>query len=214
MVDTCHGTSAYSHAFIKRSMTVYFNQDSIIILPAVSKDSILLIGWGAIDKAYPTFRMGFKALYDSVGPYLLQKVHPDAAAGIDSRRYALVFTNYVDEQAVESHLQAITNLSYIWEKPQIPTRFVRMSSPLFSTCRIQAVYPNPATTTLNVVLNGLWTGSRPNLELLDLLGRSILSISPTYDENTLHLNVQEMSSGDYLLRFGKSTMHVLILKGD
>ncbi|MDP4289440.1 MAG: hypothetical protein Q8922_16115, partial [Bacteroidota bacterium] len=96
LVDTCLTLPGSSHAvfWVKGRYEIFFDSNAIP-LGYGAPDSDLEVEWQAIDTAFPLIRNGFKAIYDSIGPFSLKKRDPSDTGDIGSHGFYLIFQNYV-----------------------------------------------------------------------------------------------------------------------
>jgi hypothetical protein len=76
------------------------------------------------------------------------------------------------------------------------------------------VYPNPATSFVNIKVDGLSSGSL-NLEIIDIHGRLRASYQGFTSEDIVTINTNNLNSGIYMLRFyteGRTVKTVRLIK--
>ncbi len=64
------------------------------------------------------------------------------------------------------------------------------------------IYPNPANTILNVSLPGNFNPEKTKLDLMDITGRTILTLKPK--SNDSHLDISNLNRGIYLLKISNN----------
>jgi hypothetical protein len=76
-----------------------------------------------------------------------------------------------------------------------------------------AVWPNPATDNLTVMLNGI--EGRVSVDMLDLTGRVVMERAGEAAAKRLDLNVQGLATGEYVVRVRHAagvSMHRVVVR--
>ncbi len=119
MVDTTK-SPINDNVWIKKGIQIGFYRTGMIHVPLAPADTILEVPWTAIDTTLTDVRAGFKALYDSVGPFVLRKITPNDTTGSPSVYFKIRFLSYTWAGLAMGFVTQIPKVTWREPYPMVP----------------------------------------------------------------------------------------------
>lgn len=182
MIDTCSESTTHGKWYSKLGFEIEFDS-GVITLGYGERDSILEVGWEAIDTSFAALRSAFEDLYVNRGPYVLRKINPQdtMATSRYSRWFLLRFFNYTLVDSVMFDLFAMSGIAFEFHRPKIPNAVILSKEQINFALEVGGKY---------IKLSNKEKSGRVKVYLYDYSGilhsEYIMSESVTIDIASLH----------------------------
>jgi hypothetical protein len=200
MRDTCHD-GYYLRYFVKAGIEVIFLDSGVVPLGYGAPDSILEVGWQAIDTNFSVIRAAFEHLYNHLGSFVLRKENPADTSTLSSGIFKLIFQAYTNVDSALADLDSLPDVKVNFYRPNVPAGIVLPA--LIETQQPSNVFlfPNPASGTVEI--RG---GELHDVLLFNESGQRISSwklLNGTFD-------ISGVPPGPYFLFSNEGSFHFII----
>ncbi len=217
MIDTCHIKSPQdvnNNAWLKL-IQIGFYRTGMIHVPLAPADTILEVPWTAIDTTLADVRAGFKALYDSVGPFVLRKITPNDTTGSPSVYFKIRFLSYTWAGLAMGFVTQIPKVTWRDPFPTLPAGHNGVKETI--TSDVLSIFPQPADREVFVSISQIEAPENSTLladpKLYDLLGHALELRVITVKDGLYKFDVSRLPYGVYFLSVGGIQKPVIVTSG-
>src|SRR5579883_1539351 len=214
MVDTTK-SPINDNVWIKKGIQIGFYRTGMIHVPLAPADTILEVPWTAIDTTLTDVRAGFKALYDSVGPFVLRKITPNDTTGSPSVYFKIRFLSYTWAGLAMGFVTQIPKVTWRDPFPTLPAGHNGVKETI--TSDVLSIFPQPADREVFVSISQIEAPENSTLladpKLYDLLGHALELRVITVKDGLYKFDVSRLPYGVYFLSVGGIQKPVIVTSG-
>jgi hypothetical protein len=200
-VDSCSASPTYGEVFQYHRFEILFDY-YVIFTPVAPEDTLITVGWDAIDTNYSALRSTFHALALRFGNLHLVKGTPhltDTGATLN-HTFSLYFDSYQCVDSVMLAFGAIPMMNISYYGGPIPISSVDLESP---------VHIGYVASRSNVIT--LHPTSIGPLDCVSLLGEHVV-VPYTTSDGRYSIDLSPLRPGYYLIRIGRDIYRCLVVR--
>ncbi len=207
MIDTCVNSPTYSEVFTKKGYTIEFR---VYVFNFKQRNFDTLFSWEAIDSIYLSTREGFRNIEQKYGTFHFKRC--DFFHETNDSFYTLtsiIFDNYCRMDSLRANIESIDTVQYVIEyqpanRVGIDENKFLLASPLIFAIRENEIEIKFIGKDMNF--------SQDKLEIFDLFGKLIFSKILEEPTNYLKIDISQIQSGLYLLKYNNSIYKIIITR--